>query len=142
MVYSDDVLNTMQFRAKLAIGAVLIIGIVVTLMVVRAPEQPIQIVGDLSKQDVAAIRKAVWKKTHPPILTDFSTKSFFAAPHKLLKLFARTPTIFKMEVRNQVFVAVLGRPSAEAQPSYYVFWCVFKEKNGWQADAEYHLNNH
>jgi hypothetical protein len=132
----------MQFRAKLAIGGVLVVGIVVTLMVVRAPEQPIQVVGNLSKQDVAAIRKAVWKKTHPPILTDLSTKSFLAAPHKLVTLFARTPTIFKMEVRNQVFVAVLARPPSEAQPSYYVFWCVFKEKNGWRADDEYHLNNY
>jgi len=132
----------MQFRAKLTIGAVLVFGIVATSTVVRTPEQPIQIVGDLSKQDVAAIRKAVWKKTHPRILTDFSTKCFLAAPHNLLKVFARTPTIFKMEVRNQVFVAVLGRPPTDAQPSSYVFWCVFKEKNGWRAGAEYHLSNY
>jgi len=130
-------------KAKVIIGAMLLlVTVVVSLMVAPRPEEPIQVLGALSKPEIADIRKAVWywSKTHPPILPDLSAKSFLAAPGLMLQRFGRpTPKIFKMEARNQGFVAVFGRSSADEQTHRYVFWCVFRGTNGWLAEAEYRL---
>ena len=128
-------------KAKVIIGAVLVlVTVAATLMVVSRPEEPIQVLGALSKREVADIRKAVWYKTHPPILSGLSAQRFIAAPGLMLRQFWRpNPKIFKMEARNQGFVAVFGRSAADEQTHRYVFWCVFRGTNGWLAEAEYHL---
>lgn len=126
-------------KAKLLV-AVLLIATVVVLLVAPRPEEPIQVVGSLSQQEISDIRKAVWTKTHPPILPKLSTQALLAAPGKLLKRYTTSvPAIVKMEARNEVFVAVFGRSPADVQTQQYYFWCVFKGPTGWQADAEYHL---
>ena len=126
------------------IGAMLVgVTVAATLMVAPQPEQPIQVLGGLSKREVADIRKAVWHKTHPPILPDFSVKSFRAAPGLIVQRFGRSnPKIFKMEGRNQAFVAVFGRSAADANSHRYVFWCVFGGTNGRLAEKEYPLSDH
>ena len=131
-------------KAKLTIVAVLVSAMLATtLMIVLRPEEPIEVLGYLSKREIADVRKAVWFKTHPKILPDFSARSFLAAPALLLQRFGKSqPKIFKMEARNQEFVAVFGRSPADAQAHSYVFWCVFRQTNGWLAEAEYHLADH
>jgi hypothetical protein len=131
-------------NAKGIIGAVLVlIMVVATLVLALQSEQPIQVLGGLSKREIADIRKEVWHMTHPSILPDFSARSFRAAPGLIVQRFGRSNSkIFKMEARNQEFVAVFGRSTADAQAHRYIFWCVFRETNGWRAEAEYHLTDH
>ena len=126
------------------IGAVLVVvTVAATLIVAQQPEQPIQVLGGLSKREVADIRTAVWHKTHPPILPDFSVRSFRVAPGLIVQRFGRSsPKIYKMEARNQAFVAVFGRSAADANRGQYIFWCVFRGTNGWLAEEEYHLSDH
>ena len=129
-------------KAKVIIGAVLVVvTVAATLLVTSRPETQIQVLGGLSKREIADIRKAVWHKTHPPVLPDFSAKSFRAAPGLIVQRFSN-PKIFKMEARNQAFVAVFGRSAADANQHRYVFWCVFRDTNGWLAEEEYHLADH
>jgi hypothetical protein len=130
-------------KAKGVLGAVLVVVMAaVSLRMALPPERPIQVLGALSKRDIADIRKAVWDKTHPPILPDFSVRSFLSAPGLMRQRFGRANAqIFKMEARTQGFVAVFGRSTADARAQRYVFWCVFRETNGWRAEAEYHLTD-
>ena len=134
----------LAMKAKVIIGAVLLlVTVVATLRIASRPEEPIHVLGALSKREIADIHKAVWywSKTHPPILPDLSMKSFLAAPGLMLQRFGRpTPKIFKMEARNQGFVAVFGRSAAGELTHRYVFWSVFKGTNGWLAEAEYNLD--
>lgn len=130
-------------KAKIILGAVLVVmAVAATLRLALRPEQPIQVLGGLSKREVADIRAALWRKTHPPILPDFSMQSFRAAPGLLVQRFGRSnPSIVKMEQRNQAFVAVFGRSADDAKHHRYAFWCVFRDKNGWLAETEYHLSD-
>lgn len=131
-------------KAKLAIGAVLLFAtLATTLIITSRPEQPIEVLGGLSNKEIEDVRKAVWIKIHPKILPNFSARSFRAAPGLLLQRFGKSqPKIFKMEARNQEFVAVFGRSAADAQAHSYVFWCVFRRTNSWRAESEYHLTEH
>jgi hypothetical protein len=128
-------------KSKVILGAVLVVATVAAILLAATrPEPPIQVLGALSERDIADIRKAVWYKTHPPILSGFSAQSLLAAPGLMLRRFWRpNPKIFKMEARNQEFVAVFGRSTADAQTHRYVFWCVFRGTNSWLAEAEHHL---
>jgi hypothetical protein len=131
----------LAMKAKVIIGVVLLlVSVVAALMVSPGPEEPIQVLGALSKREIPDIRKAVWYKTHPPILSGFSAQNILATPGLMLRRFWRpNPKIYRMEARTHGFVAVFGRSAADAQTHRYIFWCVFRETNGWAADAEYHL---
>lgn len=119
------------------------ITVATTLMILWWPEEPVEVFGNLSISEIAGIRQAVAHRSHPAILPDFSTHSLLAAPGLLLQRFGRSrPRIFKMEARNQEFVAVFGRSTADAEAHRYVLWCVFRQTNGWLAEAEYHSSDH
>jgi len=126
---------------KFWIGSALLLicGLVVLTLCLMRPESP-QIIGNLYKRDVAEIRKAIWRKRHPPLLPNWSSGSLVQVPGLLWhRIRASKERIFRTEVRNEQFVAVLGRSMADAKEHKYVFWCVFRDSKGWVAEAEYRL---
>jgi hypothetical protein len=100
-------------------------------------EAPIQVLGDLSKREVADIRGAVRHYRHPPILSDLSVQSILAAPGLVLRRLGDSRLkVWTMEARTHGFVAVTARPLPGGQGQPY-FWAVFRETNGWQVGGEY-----
>ena len=114
--------------------------LVAILLQTLPPEEPVQVLGDLSKHDIAEIRAGVWRKMYPPIFPDLSIQSLRAFPGLLLQRFKKPKLrISIIEARTYGFVAVLGRPTAGTQKEPCVFWGVFRETNGWQVLTEYRL---
>ncbi len=91
----------------------------------------IQVLGDLSKREVADIRMAVMHYRHSPILPDLSLSSIRAAPSLMLqRLEDSKPKVWTIEARTHGFVAVIARP-VHGEPGQARFWGVFRQTNGW-----------
>jgi hypothetical protein len=102
-------------------------------------QEQIQVVGELTVNEIADIRVAVLKKMHPPIFPDFSVKSLRAAPGLILERFRGSkPKTWTIEARTQGFVAVIVEPSPSPPTHPYVFFGVFRETNGWKVYNQYH----
>jgi hypothetical protein len=127
-------------KAKAIIGLIVILLAIASASVwVRPPAEPIQVSGDLSKDEIADIRIAVHRKISPPLLPDLSLQSLRVAPRLFLQRFSRSkPKIWKVEERTHEFVAVIGRSPQDQQPRPVVFWGVFRETNNWRVEIEYH----
>lgn len=126
-------------KGKLIFG--LLLGLIVLgaifMMTIRR-EEFIEVSGDLSKQEVAEICKAVRRKVYPPILPELSAPSLRAAPGLILRRLGKSnPRIWKIEGRTYGFVAVIGRSPADEVTRPYVFWGVFRGTNGWHVENEY-----
>jgi hypothetical protein len=118
----------------------LIFGAVVA---TRHPDAPIQVVGELSKQEVAEIRVALWRKIHPPILPDFSARSLLGAPRRLLEQFTMADAkVWRIEARTHGFVAVIARAPASPNGEKFIFWSVFRGTNCWRVEHEYRLRDY
>jgi len=130
-------------KAKaLLIGLFGLILLATTLILAQRSEQTIQVVGDLSKREVADICAAVMHQTHPAILPDLSFPSLRAAPGLFLQRFTKPDHIFKIESRTHGFVAVFGGSPSDKWVKSYVFWSVFRETNTWTVVGEYPVSRY
>jgi hypothetical protein len=104
---------------------------------------PIQVSGGLTEREVSDICASVRRNMRSAsVLPDLSRESLLAAPRAILERVRRPrPVIWKVEARNDVFVAVTGRLPRDNPPRPYVFWCVFRGTNGWRVEHEYHYTH-
>lgn len=127
-------------KRKIIFGfAAILIVVVAVLVISRPPQIPIQVSGGLTEREVSDICAAVRRYARPPsILPDLSRQSLFAAPRVLVERIRRPkPVIWKIEARNDVFVAVTGRLPRDQPPRPYMFWGVFRGTNGWSVEHDY-----
>jgi hypothetical protein len=128
----------MKRKAVYGLAAILIALVAVVLVCSRPPQVPIQVSGSLTEGEVSEICASVRRKMRTNVLPDLSRQSLVAASRAILDWFRRPkPVIWKVEARNDVFVAVTGRFARDNPPCPRVFWGVFKGTNGWRVELEY-----
>jgi len=126
----------------IGLGVLVLLGAAMLVMIVPS-EEPIEVLGALSKREVRDIRIAVQRKIQPKILPDLSMQSLREAPGIILGRYTKPlPKIWRIEGRNREFAAVIARGPANPNGYRYVFWCVFKETNTWWAGDEYLLKEY
>jgi hypothetical protein len=127
----------MKWKVISGIGAILIA--LAVLVCSRPPQVPIQVSGGLTEREVSDICASVRRNMRSSILPDLSRQSLAAAPRTILEWIRRPRSeIWKVEARNDVFVAVTGRFARDNPPCPRVFWGVFKGTNGWRVEHEYY----
>lgn len=127
----------MKWKVIVGIAAILI-ALAVVLVCSRPSQVPIQVSGGLTELEVSDICASVRRNMRSSILPDLSRQSLVAAPRAILEWIRRPrPKIWKVEARNDVFVAVTGRFARDNPPRPRVFWGVFKGTNGWSVEMEY-----
>lgn len=105
--------------------------------------EPVEVVGELSGREVAEIRVALWRRTHPPILPDLSFHSVRGAPTRVWERVAKSDAkLFRIEARTPVFAAVITRLPTNSVGNRYVLWCAFKGTNRWWIGDAYYLKNY
>jgi len=131
-------------KVKIVIGMLIgLIGIAIALLIPRQSQEQIQIVGELSQQEIAQVRSAVRRVMHPPLLRDFSFASLRTAPGLLLdRVRVPSPKIWRIEARTPEFVAVIARLPLSTNSESYVFYSVFRGTNKWWAGSAYRLSNY
>jgi hypothetical protein len=134
-----ECLHGTEMKWKVAVGiAAILIALAVVLVCSRPPQVPIQVSGGLTEREVSDICASVRRSMRSRIFPDLSRQSLVAAPRAILEWIRRPrPEIWKVEARNDVFVAVTGRFARDNPPCPRVFWGVFKGTNGWRVELEY-----
>jgi hypothetical protein len=132
-------LHGTEMKWKVVVGiAAILVALGVVLVCSRPPQVPIQVSGGLTEREVSDICASVRRSTRSGILPDLSRQSLVAAPRAILEWIRRPrPLIWKIEARNDVFVAVTGRFGRDNPPCPRVFWGVFRGTNGWRVELEY-----
>ncbi len=132
-----------KILAVVAIPVFLLAVLAGILLVMRRPEPPIQIVGNVSDREVADIRAALRHKINHAILPNFTVKSLRAAPGRLLeRVTTPSPKIWRIEARTHGFAAVLSHAPTNTMGEKYVFWCTFRGTNQWWVGDYYGLTDY